>query len=320
MSGGKLQSRLYNDYKQLILRFITILCQKKYRSKIVEYVKKKYYPIEECLKICEEHQVWEACAILQKRKGEYQKSIQLYLDVLLQLSKKEIIPQLYVNAHVKFNDPNTKNEHLRKFDGILMEIIKICEKYGSRLPENESENLWIYAIHGIYGIRQRVFDSQKDLKNKDKNNYSIFLMIRTQEFMKKMSEYVNLRKIIQFLEEIGQPIKYQEFKQTFEDKVRTELYTENILTNAKDLLIKDLVADTEVLTDIHSKGSYNEKDKCEYCKRGLVSKWDVQDLYIFSCGHIYHQRCAQQNNDLCYLCFNEFEQICTIITLTPLQK
>jgi hypothetical protein len=53
-----------------------------------------------------------------------------------------------------------------------------------RLPDNEAEKLWIYAIEGIYGIRALVFKAMPKIKNKDKTNYSIFLMIRTQEFMK----------------------------------------------------------------------------------------------------------------------------------------
>jgi hypothetical protein len=28
-----------------------VLCEKKYRVKLVEYVKKKYYPVDECLEI-----------------------------------------------------------------------------------------------------------------------------------------------------------------------------------------------------------------------------------------------------------------------------
>lgn len=84
-----------------------------------------------------------------------------------------------MDAHVKFNDPHTRSEHIKKFDGVLNEIIKICEKYGNRLPENEAEGLWIYAINGIYGMRAKVIEKAKKLESHDKNNYSIFLMIRT---------------------------------------------------------------------------------------------------------------------------------------------
>jgi len=104
MSGYRLQSSIYNDYKDLILKFVNILCEKKFRGKLVDYVKKKYFPIQECLKICEEKKMLEAQAVLTKRKGEYKKSIQLYLKVLKELSKKEVISALYVNANIKFGD------------------------------------------------------------------------------------------------------------------------------------------------------------------------------------------------------------------------
>ena len=65
-----------------------------------------------------------------------------------------------------------------------------------------------------------------------------------------MSEYVNLRKILQFLEHIGKPIKYEEFKQTFEFKVKTENDHENILIGTNELLQKDLILDTEILIEI----------------------------------------------------------------------
>lgn len=51
ISGGRLSSKLYNEYKELMLRFIQVLCEKKYRIKLAEYVKKKYYPADECLSI-----------------------------------------------------------------------------------------------------------------------------------------------------------------------------------------------------------------------------------------------------------------------------
>ena len=135
---------------------------------------------------------------------------------------------------------------------MVLDIIKICDKDGGRLPENEQENLWIHAIRQIYQIKSTVFEHLKqDLKSKDQERFSVFHMIRIQEFMKRMSEHVNLEKLLQFLDDIGQPIKYQEFKQTFEDKVRTELYHENILNSARQLIVKDLNADTQILKFLH---------------------------------------------------------------------
>jgi hypothetical protein len=73
-----------------------------------------------------------------------------------------------------------------------------------------------------------------------------FLVIRNQYFMQRMSEYINLRVIIQFLKEQGHAMKYQEFRSTFEDKVQSDSYFEQILENAKTLLKKDIGADTYI--------------------------------------------------------------------------
>lgn len=64
--------------------------------------------------------------------------------------------------------------------------------------------------------------------------------------MQRMSEYINLRVIIQFLKEQGHAMKYQEFRSTFEDKVQSDSYFEQILENAKTLLKKDIGADTYI--------------------------------------------------------------------------
>ena len=37
--------------------------------------------------------------------------------------------------------------------------------------------------------------------------------------MSKMSEHVNLRQVIKFLEECGYGLKYDDFRRTFEEKI-----------------------------------------------------------------------------------------------------
>jgi hypothetical protein len=49
----------------------------------VDYVERKYFPVEECLSICDSNQAIEACAVLNRRKGLYMKSIKLYMETLV---------------------------------------------------------------------------------------------------------------------------------------------------------------------------------------------------------------------------------------------
>ena len=45
----------------------------------MEYMQREYFPIDDCLKICEEKGVTDACAVLYRRKGEFITSIELYI-------------------------------------------------------------------------------------------------------------------------------------------------------------------------------------------------------------------------------------------------
>ena len=66
-SGTITGYRPSQKYIELLLQFVEILCHKKYRSKIVDFVSRSYFPIDESLKICEEREALEASAVLYKR-------------------------------------------------------------------------------------------------------------------------------------------------------------------------------------------------------------------------------------------------------------
>lgn len=74
--------------------------------------------------------------------------------------------------------------------------------------------------------------------------------------MMRMAEYVTLERIINLLQNKGQQnMTYSEFQPTFEEKVKRETYLENILLNAKDLIMKDTTADASILNDLRLKGT-----------------------------------------------------------------
>ena len=72
-------------YIELLLHFVEILCHKKYKSKIVEFVSRSYFPIDESLQICEQKKALEASAVLYRRNQDYSKAIELYTEVLVDL-------------------------------------------------------------------------------------------------------------------------------------------------------------------------------------------------------------------------------------------
>ena len=92
--------------------------------------------------------------------------------------------------------------------------------------------------------------------------------------MMRMAEYVNIDRIINFLEKINQSNTYQEFKPTFEEKVKRETYHENILNNAIDIIEKDIMTDVMQLNTYRVQGVVTKHLKCDHCNMEFISKWD----------------------------------------------
>lgn len=57
-------SSLQDKFIPILLIFVELLCEKKFRPKIVEFVSRNYFPVDQCLKICEEKGALEASAVL----------------------------------------------------------------------------------------------------------------------------------------------------------------------------------------------------------------------------------------------------------------
>ena len=141
------------------------------------------------------------------------------------------------------------NEDIQKFDEILGLIIKICDKQSSRVTKDEQEELWKSALKSVLSVKQKVFqlisndfesDSDIDTGVEEKENFRRFLNSRNQNFIKRMSEYISLNRVLVYLEEAGHLMDPKEFKQTFEDKVGQESKTEEIFLVTMRLLTKDM--------------------------------------------------------------------------------
>lgn len=111
----------------------------------------------------------------------------------------------------------------------------------------------------IFGIKERVYasiikgkdnenesansdsdDDDDDIGIEERNNFRRFLSTRNQGFIREMSEFVNLHKVVLYLEEENYFMEYNEFKQTFKEKVRQESMMEDILQTSKLVFSKEM--------------------------------------------------------------------------------
>ena len=110
----------------------------------------------------------------------------------------------------------------------------------------------MYAIKSLFEVKTEVFKRKREIEDSDGDSdssadrerheeemqFEKFVLIRNQIFLAKMSEHVDLRQVIQFLEQCGHAMKYDDFRRTFEEKIDTELYFINILNTAIKLTRK----------------------------------------------------------------------------------
>jgi len=164
----------YGMYKELMLRFVrcllSIISDKRYRGLLADFVKKKFVPLEESCTIIQEYleqqkkmsspklrEINESLAILSKRQGQSERGIDLYIQVLIDLSQSEVVSALYVfERDIAFEDPNFQNVHVQKFDSLVSDIVKICEKVGG--SEAEQDSIWTHAVCAFYRVKQAVFE------------------------------------------------------------------------------------------------------------------------------------------------------------------
>ena len=118
---------------------------------------------------------------------------------------------------------DVNNEHILKFDEILGNVVKICDKQSSRMTTNQGqEDLWKQALKIMFSTEDNVYKLLKSKHEDDidyeppsreeKANFHRFLSLRHQSFIQQMSEYINLKKIVSFLEDEGHNMEFKEFK------------------------------------------------------------------------------------------------------------
>lgn len=112
-----------------------------------DFIKKDYYPVNECLQICREEKIEKGVAELLKRNGNYLESLNTYLSIIEKLDVLEMIKELY--SSVKNNNStglvqSVKWEFLRclklktvhEFDTLLNKAIKIAQKHQTVIGED----------------------------------------------------------------------------------------------------------------------------------------------------------------------------------------
>ena len=77
---NKSNSEEYQQYKNLLIQHIQLLCNLN-KDEVYKFVKKKYYPKDDCYKLCKENGIHIATAYLEKKMGNFSEALAIYEKV-----------------------------------------------------------------------------------------------------------------------------------------------------------------------------------------------------------------------------------------------
>ena len=80
-----------------------------------------------------------------------------------------------------------------------------------------------------------------------------------------------------------------------------------MLKSARQLIDREVVADAKSYAAMCVRGFSSENSMCDFCKTHLRNKWDIQQVWLMPCDHVFHARCIAKTDGQCSICFKEYE-------------
>lgn len=122
-------------------------------------VKNSYYPVQDCLAICQEYDQKEAAFLLNKKLGKYFDSVECGIKIIktkVDLNKLKL--ELYFakknGISSSFCITNELMIECVLFDNVFKKILKICSKNSKEVDHDKEELIWYIVIDALIELRQ----------------------------------------------------------------------------------------------------------------------------------------------------------------------
>eukprot|EP01022_Parablepharisma_sp_SALTPOND_P016448 TRINITY_DN240_c0_g1_i1.p1 TRINITY_DN240_c0_g1~~TRINITY_DN240_c0_g1_i1.p1 ORF type:complete len:1429 (-),score=152.52 TRINITY_DN240_c0_g1_i1:4268-8554(-) len=295
MSGKETEE--YKRFYRIITLNVELLCDYK-PGEVMLHIKKKWYPTQLCLEICEKKGHSEAVAFLLKRSGAFAESLDSYLKILNQLYE-----HMKDDSKKDYIDKNAL-EFRKYFDCAL----KVCKKHAKVTGNEESEQgLWFLLLDNLYDMWLTLYKLKAEKTGKESyaklanlNLVSTTLNECIKTLLGSMMESVSFPTILTRVTEKHGELEISSFKDMFASMLLTYFYQEKILDTAKGIVGTGVVKEFNQLNKVRAKGVFLKHTYCAKCGTNIGSSMETEAI-TFSCGHIYHNACLR-NKEGCYVC------------------
>ena len=272
-------------YKEFLMKHVELL-SKANTPKLIEVVKKEYYPVDWLKSIGENSSFLhkEAQAHLLKRAEMYEKSLKIFQDLLKQIDEKSI----RYCIHHNWDMPQTDTYYLN-FINIFNNIVEILEKASIRPDlQNLKGEMWFTSLSILFKIR----DSFITIAGAKQNNARDFILTKIFDLMEVMSEYIDFEDILTVVLEIDKEIDFSHSKSWFQKMYISKNDQEIMLNSAKKLLHDQNTKIIDSLIERNNHGLIGSKDadKCSICNVVLGNQGIDSSFILAMWDHKFHTK------------------------------
>ncbi|XP_074531432.1 vacuolar protein sorting-associated protein 8 homolog isoform X2 [Halichoeres trimaculatus] len=256
----------------------------------------QHYRLEEALQIVQKYHHNEASAYLLEKKGDFQGAFAVLLETLkqkLSLLTTAGIDRGFEEAVESLGGEDRDSKpSLTMVKDSLNNIIDLCHHSSEKLFQQQREVQWFPLLETMMFFQREV---------KQHGSPHTFEVIRelTMKVLNCMSSFISLPAIIQKI--LQDPVygtgKLSEIQGLILGMLDTFTYEQTLLETTTSLLNRDLHWSLAHLHAAVTKGLHPRQDYCYICLQHYKRRQDsVEEIIVFSCGHLYHFQCLQQKD------------------------
>ncbi|XP_037126745.1 vacuolar protein sorting-associated protein 8 homolog isoform X2 [Syngnathus acus] len=261
-------------------RLLDLLCRFAPQQLLAFLQSSQQYRLEEAIQITEKYRHSEATAYLLEKKGDCNGAFAVLLEAF-----KEQLSLLTADTSrgPKEDDKENQSVVLKSVEHSLDTIVALGRRNSKKLQQPQIKELWFSLLETMMTPQKQVL---KDL---------------TMNVLNSMSSLVSMPAIIQQI--LQSPVyekgQLAEIQVLILGMLDTFNYEQTLFETTTSLLNHDLHWSLAHLRTAVTKGLHPRQDYCNICLQ-QYKRWQdpAEQILLFSCGHLYHIQCMQQQQTM----------------------
>ena len=320
-----------DTYYQYLLLKINLLIKAGYKEQILNLLHHNTFLCT--AKLAEKlynQKVFDACVFIYYLLEDYDKGIKLangQIKIILNNIYEEINSNSYLSTNIESMLYNFK-KYIELAVGICQKV-KIPEIDVTKIPKDADEKTeekireklrvinekkvaneyWFIVINSIYSFQleflKKFEENRNNYKTNDYNKINNALDEAFELFLTKMSEYINLKLIINEMSKKFGSAGFERFKSITSLMFIEFKTSENINKILYNLLAKESEKQLNEFVYQFNQGQLAIFEKCETCGKSYDKNTYLLDIIYFKCNHSYHNLCFMKGGydlEICPIC------------------